>query len=444
MAVPAEDTQRMLSMDGRELPMTDEEGWVVPSRSNFQFRRHHLFSVVGGISALAACTLLGLAATGRQSMSTNVAAPTEPAAPAAPASPVYTATRVSASAGPLTARSLLEDPDVIDVATGNLMRLGHKALRPEDESGVRSLVAQKFYNVSAALKARSPEFVKELETIRLTQAHKGAVLRMLKAISDPQVQRAGLLVAHAIRDSESKDESSLQHAVLTKLSQHTTLVQGLMHKMLPTPLRSLFSPGTTWKATSSSHDVGFMATFDDKWDMELSASKPEQNQDGERRLQFWNFFSSTSTAAPSFWNPGTVAGTGPGTTMKPGLQTTLVRLFGILGGAAEEASFLVEVITFMSRLFGKSMVIPTYVPTVTGGVAFGSQFASCEMAKVQQNQALQGLVSCPLALGTTAFRFLHLLTRVMGVDQGYGASGLAPQGVGSTGSSLHKNFGVWN
>jgi len=432
----------MLSMDSHELSMTDEEGWVVPSRSTFQSHRRHLFAVAGGISALAACTLLVLA-TNKPSIGTS-AVSAAPTAPAAPAASVFTATSESTPTGKLTARSLLEDPDVIRVATGNLMRLGHKVLRPEDEPQVRALVTQKFYNVSAALKSRSPHFVQKLETIRLTQDHKGAVLRMLKAISDPQVQRVGLLVAHAMRDSESKDGPSLQHAVFVKLSNHTALVQSPLHKMLPAPLRVLFSPGTVWKATSSSHNVGFMATFDDKWDIELSASTPERTQDEVRRLQFWNFFSSTSTAAPSFWRPVPGVGTAPGTTLKPGVMTTLVRLFGILGGASEEASFLVEVITFMSRLFGKSLTIPAWTPTVTGGVAFASEFASCELGKVQQQKALQGMVQCPLALGTTAFRFMHVILRVMGVDQGYGKSGLAPQGTSASGSSLHKNFGVWN
>merc|ERR1712032_510697 len=175
-----------------------------------------------------------------------------------------------------------------------------------------------------------------------------------------------------------------------------------------------------------------MATFDDKWDVEFSASKPTVSQN--RRLGFFNFGGSTGTSS-AFGNLG--ATTAP--PMHVAEQST-----GIVATVIEEARVLLDTSKLLGRLFGKDVSFPPFVESLVGALSFLPELASCELKAVEGGQTAD-MLTCPLKLGSQGFDMIHMFLRTLGIGKDYGESGVEKKSDAHDGdvgwSTPHKNSG---
>jgi len=437
MPVLEEHNLMTLSSENGELSFTDSEECIVPSSANIRYGRRHVFATIGGTVALAMLALLHLDNSGPPARNFS-----------------------TSKKGMVTARGLLEDADILDVAAQNLIKAGGKWLTRDDIPLLRDLVANRFHNISIELMEHTPQLAKELDGIQLNEEQKGAVLQMMRAITDPRVQRLGLHVAHVVRKSRSKNQKSLENEILQMLVAKHNDMRELREEVFP-----MIPPMTQWHVSYDSQALRVMATFDDKWDFELSASSPDvlgrevvkernlqqqqqwqQQQQQQQQPQRWPFLPSRSTAPPSFFHVPA-----PSTTTTPGSHGMLFKMvqrgLGIFGAVSEEASFLIESAQLLSRLFDHPITVSPWAETVTGGLSAASQLASCEMAHQNQQKPVAGFVQCLFNLGTVGMRALHLSLGSAGIDRDYGNSGVTASGQASSswaGTPVHRAVGVFS
>merc|ERR1712203_589024 len=106
---------------------------------------------------------------------------------------------------------------------------------------VRAAVIKHFRNVSSGLASQGPDLLEKLDSIQLSQDQKTAVANTLRAISDPRVQRIGLLAAHAIRDSSSADPAIIRQHVFEKLKPQLSDMRQLSDEILPSSVETLMA-----------------------------------------------------------------------------------------------------------------------------------------------------------------------------------------------------------
>lgn len=115
----------------------------------------------------------------------------------------------------ISARMLFEDPEVKEVATAQVMRAGNGVLGPEDESLVRKHVHEGFSRFADEVRTLDPATYRILEEVQLDPEQRRAVLRAMSLATDPRVQRLGLEVANAVRESgKTEDNDALQKRIL--------------------------------------------------------------------------------------------------------------------------------------------------------------------------------------------------------------------------------------
>jgi len=184
----------------------------------------------------------------------------------------------------LSARMLLESPELHEVATDNVMKIGHGFLRPDDRERVRAAIAMGFLDMSASIKRHSPQAAIELDTIQLTGEQKDALLRTMRLISDPRVQMVGLNVAHAIRESQTERPEIIRRSVLhqdimhrigLRLEPHSEELKALHDELLPQSLQGVrLETDVLWTRTFEPHNLRVLATVDDEWDRKIAHEVP--------------------------------------------------------------------------------------------------------------------------------------------------------------------------
>lgn len=148
------------------------------------------------------------------------------------------------------ARELFESPEVYNVAAESLMQVGRRLLAQEDRQAVWAAVASGFRNVTVRLEDRAPQVARDLDAIRLTRAQKIAVLASMRLVSLPQVQRVGVAVAEAIRDSGCTAKECVQRSIEAKLQPHEGHLRTLSGELAPGSLQQLWSRGRHWRRPS--------------------------------------------------------------------------------------------------------------------------------------------------------------------------------------------------
>lgn len=249
---------------------------------------------------------------------------------------------------------LLEKPEVHQVVTANMMRVGHRLLTPADERAVAGLVQAGFRNASLALQEGAPELARELEMIQLSDPQMDAVLTSLQLLSDRRVQRVGLNVARAVRGAGSEDRDVIKRHLSMMMLPLAGEIRRLREELVPLPLLQLWGSGHEWDMTLDLENIQVMG------------------RDGSRS--------------------GTDFMELPSADLR---QTSA----GVEIGVLEQSRAMIDMLRQMASLFGHKAAIPPWVSSLAGKVDM--QDLSCELASVDLNaRDLMKAWFCPLKFGS--------------------------------------------
>lgn len=159
-------------------------------------------------------------------------------------------------------RGLLRSERAREAAARNIMRVAGERLLPADWEMARRTVQSAFENISSQLVVYAPAVADELGQIQLSAEERDSVLKVLELLSDLRVQRLGVEVAKAIRDSESTEKSHLVQQVATYLSKRREELSALREELIPEPLGSYWEAGHDWGLTMDSQNIKSMLPVD--------------------------------------------------------------------------------------------------------------------------------------------------------------------------------------
>merc|ERR1712032_1418587 len=210
-----------------------------------RFRRRMLVSALGAF-ALLACGILAamsLPPAQRKSLPTNV----------------------------MSARALLESPELTDVATDQIMEVGRK--HPSKRQRVKAIVAEGFRNVTASMKKNDPVGFEKFAAFQLTQEQRAALLQILPRMTDIRVQNVGRDVAQAIVYGKSRTE--VKHNLMSTLQPHLAEIRELRDELIPAALRDSPDETHNWHISFDPERMRIMKKIPSEWNMEIDISRPE-------------------------------------------------------------------------------------------------------------------------------------------------------------------------
>lgn len=284
------------------------------------------------------------------------------------------------------ARSLFDSPEVHAVATKELMRAGRRFFTAADRPMIWAIVADGFRNISAMLAERAPEVASSLDKVKLSEAQKDAVLMSMGLPSEPKLQRLGLEIAWAIRDSGCSLEACVQQHIEERLLPRRAELQSLRELLVPTPLRKLWGQTHQWAMTLDPENIRAMESVVGKFVGEVDLL-------GESRHLV-----------------------GPGEAV--GLSLAEKRLV-VIGGVVEEGRALLDSLRLSARFLHGELDAPLWATSLSGVWRdFGASLTSCSAdgGEVSRIHFLKELF-CPLKLGSQGMEALRALSATAAVPR---------------------------
>lgn len=267
------------------------------------------------------------------------------------------------------ALQLLASPSVFQAATDTLMQAGRFFLGPEDTGFVHATVIAGFANITARLDQRTPEVIKKLEELKLTERQKDVALSSLRLIASTRVQSLGREVAKAIRDSPTPDPLVVKQHVEERMLPHVAILNNLRDELEPL-LRE-------WSA-------------EDKWVMALDQEsiRVMQNRGGG---EFISVSPQDMVEMPGITDA----------------HITPAQLsYVLLGGVLEEARALIHMVNFLSSARQGDLYVPTWGTSMMDMIDLDPELLSCEVAISSVSVAtadihvhLTKALFCPLKFG---------------------------------------------
>mmetsp|Transcript_46674 Transcript_46674/g.117426 ORF Transcript_46674/g.117426 Transcript_46674/m.117426 type:complete len:427 (+) Transcript_46674:78-1358(+) len=266
------------------------------------------------------------------------------------------------------ANALFLNPEVLSVATNNLMHIGHGELLAEgDKDLVLDMVTSGFANISRQLGEHAPEVAEKLAATSVSEAQLDKVLRAMRLLTNWHVQRLGADVVQAVRRSESSGTDEVVLDVMAMLHFRLSELQGLARELL------LDAPATFWAS-----------------EQELRGALDAERI---RAIQGVKGPESASSAAPSSVIQ---------------LSTRLRRehkASAILGGVAEEGCELVEIMQLYTGFLGTKV----HLPAKAIALSEASDLSACSMHGDVHfaKSASTATLFCPLRLARLGLEALH-------------------------------------
>jgi len=125
-------------------------------------------------------------------------------------------------------------------------------------------VAAAFTNITAMLERYAPTVADELGQIQLSSDERDSVLKVLELLGDLRVQRLGLQVGEAIRNSSSIKRSELRRRIAEKLRPRHDELDALRAELIPEPLGSYWEERHDWFLTLDEANVQSMRPVDEE------------------------------------------------------------------------------------------------------------------------------------------------------------------------------------
>jgi hypothetical protein len=145
-------------------------------------------------------------------------------------------------APPVSARRLMESPELAEVAADNVLALRGGEPAPGERELLRGEAAAHFRNVSARIRERDPEAARRLEELQLTDEQRRAVLDAMRGLRDPRLSQLGREVSAVLATSlvgSSGRRATAKRQLVEYLRPRIREVRQLHDEVTPAPLREL-------------------------------------------------------------------------------------------------------------------------------------------------------------------------------------------------------------
>lgn len=238
----------------------------------------------------------------------------------------------------LSARELLESPELAELATQQLMEAGHEALRDTDRHMVHAVARAGFGNISLMLRDRAPATARQLSSFQLTAEQKRAVLGVVQNMGDSRVQGVGRELSQALRaflsTSPADGRAAMEKHIRRELQPRLRQIRQLRDEVIPAPLRRLDDASSSrWGVNLDTESMRVVKTFDNHWELEFDMSRPKRGERALRRL------------AP---------------------EERLSKQLGVAGGVVEQARVLLEQLKAVLGQFGIQAEVPAWITSLDG------------------------------------------------------------------------------
>jgi len=380
--LPADAEEGQVSSDDSELLLNSRE--MRPGSGN-----HRAKYVMAGLVTLVACAILT-----KVHLLDNSQVPISdddtgddghkvaftPPAPAARA------------AQSMTARALLESEDLADVATDQILNIGHESLDYSHRTAIRALVVQGFRNVTLGMQTEDPEGYKKFSEMQLTGEQGHAVLHALTQMLSPKVMNVGIQMARGIQQGKDQGKEGARRMLMEKLQPKLPQIASLRDQVIPPVLRQDEDPSKKWSMVIEPSHLYVMKTFPSKWKVEFEMGRSDDKAAAthERRL---------------------VSG--------PLLKTE--QAFGIMGAIMEQARIVLDMINFVNPSFKNTFQVPKVVTGVVGGVDMVANLLPCLLDGFGGSNP-QLLLLCPFRFASAASDLFKLMHSMMSTFFGTASS----------------------
>jgi len=376
--LPADAEEGQVSSDDSELLLNSRE--MRPGSGN-----HRAKYVMAGLVTLVACAILTkvhLLDNSQVPISDDDAGDDGHKVAFTPPAP---AARAAQS---MTARALLESEDLADVATDQILNIGHESLDYSHRSAVRALVVEGFRNVTLGMQTEDPEGYKKFSEMQLTEEQGHAVLHALTHMLSPKVVNVGIQVARGIQQGKDQGKEGARRMLMEKLQPKMPQIASLRDQVIPLALRQGEDPSKKWNMVIEPNHLYLMKNFPSKWKMEFEMGRSDDKDVAthERRL-----------------------------VSQPLLRTE--QAFGIMGAITEQGRMVLDMINFINPSFKNSFKIPRVVTGAVGGVDLVTNLLPCLLDGFGGSNP-QLLLVCPFRFASAAsdmFKLIHsMMSRFFG------------------------------
>jgi len=382
------------SHEDAECNSDDSELQLASQKSKIDGRSNRLKYVVVGLASLIACALL-------TSVNFSISNSEKPESDSNRDAPV--AQRMP------TARSLLESDELTDVATDQLLEIGHKVLHYSQRSAVRALVAQGFKNVTIGMQQEDPEGFQKLCQLQLTREQSNAMLHVLTQMTSPKVVNIGVQVGHALMQGKHHGKEGTRRILMKKLQPRLPEIRHLREDIVPAVLRRGEDDSPKSNLVIDPDHLYVMKVFPNKWKMqvEMSHSDKPAPSEQDRRL-----------------------------VTSPLLKTE--QAFGVIGAILEQARIVMDQINAINPDFKNNFRIPAVATGLVGTMDYASNLLTCMIDGFGGSNP-QLLLICPLRFASAASDIFKLIRRFLlaflGRMPGRGAPGRGAPGSSPISSS---------
>jgi len=181
----------------------------------------------------------------------------------------------------LTARKLLESPQLTAIASEQIMSTGNAALNDDDRQMVNSVASAGFGNLSLMLERRAPDTARRLGAFQLSEEQASSVLGVVRHMSDARVQNLGRELTHALREflhtSPTKDRANMGLHVRQALQPRLEKIRRLRDEVIPPSLRRKQASGIQdWGLSLNTDQMRVVKSFDNDWQLEFDMSRPKR------------------------------------------------------------------------------------------------------------------------------------------------------------------------
>jgi hypothetical protein len=259
------------------------------------------------------------------------------------------------------ALDMFESPELVDVVSETILRVGKKMFKDQDDRDlVKDVVTTSLKNISLQLQLRVPEVAKELDSLLLSELEKNAVLSSLQLLGNAEVQEVGLLVAEGIHEAAlaEKDFNKVTTEYVSnfleeKLRPSLPELTKLRKTLVPTVVKDLWGKKHQWEMTLDPENIGAMLGGDGQF---ISEFHMTDSMDREMKKD------------------------------------------AVLGAVLEEGKAIIDLIKVCTRSYRKDLSIPPWATSMTGRVSPDLLSGQVNAKGDKQVESMKTLY-CPLKYG---------------------------------------------
>lgn len=307
----------------------------------------------------------------------------------------------------VSARELLESPEMTDAAASNLVRFDSH----HEPAQIRAYVASGLKTITRKMSSESPEAFRQLEAMQFSPEQKAGVVRMVTHLSDDRVQDLGYEVYRTMHEDKSKGREELKKDLLKKFSPRATELRQLRDEIVPESLREASQQGGD--AVLDLERTHLFENFEN-----FAVKHQDDLHIESRRL------TAAHSAHATIPHPHAAPHQSVGGEMTPqkakAMDVKIEDAAGIIGALLEQARIALDAGAVIAPTFGKKQPISWLARSMVGGADFAVETGDCIMRQNDHGKEYNSvkLAMCPMKYASALMDLLSGVNNAMGIQNG--------------------------